>query len=104
MRSDFEKLVIARKYIAALEQENEALRKEIEEQHLAQKDLENSLKEERDRKEKMSPEEKLKIKSDLYVQQMKDSVKNLHKKLKQASEERDRLKEQVIRLKREQDQ
>ena len=58
-----------------------------------------ALKNEQERKEKMTAAEKLEIKSGLYVQQMRDTINNLKVKLKSATEENKRLVEQAIRLK-----
>lgn len=99
MKSDFEKLVIARRYIDMLQKENELLKKEVEAGHKLTLDTRKALKDEQDRKEKMTPDEKLKIKSDLYVQQMKDTINNLKAKLKTATDDNKKLIEQVIRLK-----
>ena len=99
MKSDFEKLVVARKYIEVLERENELLKKEVESHHKMLKEAEQQVVEERNRKEKLSSEEKLKIKSDLYVQQMKDTINNLKRKLNAATEENKRLVDQLVRMK-----
>ena len=102
VKTDFEKLVVARKYIAALEQENGLLKKEVESQFKALKEAERAVMTERDRKEKLTPEEKMKIKSDLYVQQMKDTINNLKTKLKNTTEENKRLVDQLVKLKADQ--
>lgn len=102
MRSDFEKLVIARRYISVLEQENELLKKEIETQFKALKETEKAIVTERGRKEKLTADEKFRIKSDLYVQQMKETINNLKKKLKTTTEENKRLIDQLVRLKSDQ--
>ena len=81
MKSDFEKLVIARRYIEMLQKENELLKREVESEHKLTLDAHKALKDEQDRKEKMTPDEKLKIKSGLYVQQMRDTINNLKAKL-----------------------
>lgn len=99
MRSDFEKLVIARRYIEMLEQEISLLKKEVETLHKSKLEAEQAVRDEKARKEKMTPEEKLHIKSDLYVQQMRDTINNLKVKLKSATDENKKLLEQVIRLK-----
>ena len=99
MKSDFEKLVLARKYIEVLKQENELLKKEIEAKHQEVKDAERAVYEEKERKEKMTPQEKLEIKSGLYVQQMRDTINNLKTKLKAATEENKKLLDQVIKMK-----
>ncbi|GAB5526402.1 MAG: hypothetical protein Roseis2KO_42740 [Roseivirga sp.] len=101
MKSDFEKLVIARRYIDMLQKENELLRKEVEAEHERTLEARKALREEQDRKEKMTSAEKLEIKSSLYVQQMRDTIKNLKTKLKSTSEENKKLVDQVIRLKSE---
>ena len=102
VKTDFEKLVVARKYIEALEQENGLLKKEVESQFKALKEAERAVMAERDRKEKLTPEEKMKIKSDLYVQQMKDTINNLKTKLKSTTEENKRLVDQLVKLKADQ--
>lgn len=99
MKSDFEKLVIARRYIEMLQKENELLKREVESGHKLTQDARKALKDEQNRKEKMTSEEKLKIKSDLYVQQMRDTINNLKAKLKAATDDNKKLIEQVIRLK-----
>ena len=99
VKSDFEKLVVARKYIEVLEKENALLKKEVESQHQMLKETEKRVVEERRRKEKLSSEEKLRIKSDLYVQQMKDTINNLKRKLKATTEENKRLVDQLVRMK-----
>ncbi|MCE7993135.1 MAG: hypothetical protein HEP71_14205 [Roseivirga sp.] len=99
MKSDFEKLVIARRYIEMLQKENELLKKEVESEHQLTLDARKALKDEQGRKEKMTPDEKLKIKGDLYVQQMRDTINNLRTKLKTATDDNKKLIEQVIRLK-----
>jgi predicted RNase H-like nuclease (RuvC/YqgF family) len=99
VKSDFEKLVIARRYIEVLEKENELLKKEVESEHRLVEEANKAVKEELMRKEKMSPEEKLRIKSDLYVQQMRDTITNLKTKLKATTAENKKLVEQLIRLK-----
>ncbi len=101
MKSDFEKLVIARRYIDMLQKENELLRKEVEAEHERTLEAMEALKEERDRKEKMTSAEKLEIKSSLYVQQMRETINNLKSKLKTTSVENKKLVDQVIRLKSE---
>lgn len=101
MKSDFEKLVIARRYIEMLQKENELLRKEVEAEHERTSEAREALRQEQERKEKMTPAEKLEIKSSLYVQQMRDTINNLKTKLKTASEENRKLVDQVIRLKSE---
>lgn len=101
MKSDFEKLVIARRYIDILEKENELLKTAVESEHRLTLEARHALKEERERKEKMTSAEKLEIKSGLYVQQMRDSINNLKTKLKSATEDNKKLVEQVIRLKSE---
>ena len=99
MKSDFEKLVIARKYIAVLEQELEGLKQKVEDQHRENLRLQEDLAKEKARKEKMTPEERLKIKSDLRAQQMNQTVKNLKTKLDKSLKETEQLRAQVIRLK-----
>lgn len=99
MKSDFEKLVIARRYIDILEKENELLKQEVESEHQRVKNTQLALKEEVDRKEKLTAAEKFEIKSGLYVQQMKESINNLKVKLKASTAENKKLVEQVIRLK-----
>lgn len=99
MKSDFEKLVVARRYIDILEKENELLKREVESEHKLTLEVRHALKEEQERKEKMTSAEKLEIKSGLYVQQMRDSINNLRTKLKSATEDNKKLVEQVIRLK-----
>lgn len=99
MKSDFEKLVIARRYIEMLQKENELLKKEVESEHKLVLEARQALKNEQERKEKMTAAEKLEIKSGLYVQQMRDTINNLKVKLKSATEENKRLVEQAIRLK-----
>lgn len=99
MKSDFEKLVVARRYIEVLEKENELLKKEVESEHRLAEEAKKAVKDELMRKEKMSPDEKLRIKSDLYVQQMRDTITNLKTKLKAATSENKKLVEQLIRLK-----
>ena len=99
MKTDFEKLVLARKYIEVLKQENELLKKEIETKHREVKAAERAVQEEKDRKEKMTPEEKKEIKSGLYVQQMRETIANLKAKLKAANDENKKLLEQVIKMK-----
>lgn len=99
MKSDFEKLVIARRYIEMLQKENELLKQEVESEHQLLLEARQALKNEQERKAKMTPAEKLEIKSGLYVQQMRDTINNLKAKLKNATEENKRLVEQAIRLK-----
>lgn len=99
MKSDFEKLVIARRYIEMLQKENELLKKEVESEHKLVLEARQALKNEQERKEKMTAAEKLEIKSGLYVQQMRDTINNLKVKLKSTTEENKRLVEQAIRLK-----
>lgn len=103
MKSDFEKLVIARRYIEMLQKENELLKKAVESEHMLILEARQALKDEQDRKEKMTPEEKLEIKSGLYVQQMRDTIKNLKTKVKSTSAENKKLMGQVIRLKSRED-
>ena len=101
MKSDFEKLVVAQKYVEALKKEvgqlKEALQKEREEKRRLEEDLEA----EKERKEKMTPEERYRIKSELRAQQMDQTVKNLKTKLDKAQKESEQLRAQVIRMKRE---
>lgn len=84
-----------------LQKENELLKKEVEAEHELMNEARRALKEEQDRKEKMTPAEKLEIKSSLYVQQMRDTIKNLKARLKSTSEENKKLVDQLIRLKSE---
>ena len=92
-------MVLARKYIEALKQENELLKKEVETKHQEVKQAERAVIEEQQRKEKLTPEEKFEIKSGLYVQQMRDTISNLKTKLKAATEENKKLLDQVIKMK-----
>ena len=96
IKTDFEKLVVARKYVNALKQENKLLRKEVVAQFKAAKAIEKVLKTERDFREKMSPSEKRKIKSDLYVQELKNTIKALQAKLKVDRRRRDVLCSETI--------
>ncbi len=82
-----------------LQKENELLKKEVESEHKLVLEARQALKNEQERKEKMTAAEKLEIKSGLYVQQMRDTINNLKVKLKSATEENKRLVEQAIRLK-----
>ncbi len=82
-----------------LQKENELLKKEVESEHRLVQEARQALKNEQERKEKMTAAEKLEIKSGLYVQQMRDTINNLKVKLKSATEENKRLVEQAIRLK-----
>lgn len=99
MRSDFEKLVIARRYIEMLEKERDLLKSEVELVYKQVKEAERALQAEKDRKEKMTAKEKLQVKSDLYVQQMRKTIENLRTKLKAATDENKKLVDQLIRLK-----
>jgi predicted RNase H-like nuclease (RuvC/YqgF family) len=99
VKSDFEKLVIARRYIEILEKENELLKLEVEAEHKRVGEAKKALREEIDRKEKLTAAEKFEIKSGLYVKQMKESIHNLKTKLKAATEENKKLVQQVIKLK-----
>lgn len=96
MKTDFEKLVVARKYIAALEQENKLLKKEVVTQFEAAKAAENALEKERNFREKMSPAEKRKIKADIYVQELKNTINALQAKLKVDRRRRDVLCSETI--------
>lgn len=82
-----------------LQKENELLKKEVESEHKLVLEARQALKNEQERKEKMTAAEKLEIKSGLYVHQMRDTINNLKVKLKSATEENKRLVEQAIRLK-----
>ncbi len=82
-----------------LQKENELLKKEVESEHKLVLEARQALKNEQERKEKMTAAEKLEIKSGLYVQQMRDTINNLKVKLKSTTEENKRLVEQAIRLK-----
>lgn len=96
MKTDFEKLVVARKYIAALEQENKLLKKEVVTQFEAAKAAENALEKARNLREKMSPSQKRKIKEDFYVQELKNTVKALQAKLKVDRRRKDVLCSETI--------
>ena len=101
MKTDFEKLVVARKYIAALEQENKLLKKEVVTQFKAAKASENALEKERNFREKMSSSEKRKIKADLHVQRLKDIIRRLQAELEATHKEKKKLVSQLIRMKAE---
>ena len=92
MKTDFEKLVVARKYVTALEQENKRLKKEVVMQFKAAKAVEKALEKER------------KIKSDLYVQELKNTIKALRAKLEAAINQNSKLVYQLIRIKAEEEQ
>lgn len=99
MKSDFEKLVIAMKHIEALEKEIDLLRKEVEYQFGETRKLEIELKAERDKKEKLKPEEKLKIKSDLYVQQQANAINSLRTKLKDCQGKYEKAHSELVQAK-----
>ena len=101
MKTDFEKLVVARKYITALEQENKLLKKEVVTQFKAAKAAENALKRERNFREKMSPSQKRKIKADFHVQELKNTIKDLQAKLEVATKVNNERISQLIRMKAE---
>ena len=92
MKTDFEKLVVARKYVTALEQENKRLKKEVVMQFKAAKAVEKALEKER------------KIKSDLYVQELKNTIKALRAKLEAAINQNSKLVYQLIMIKAEAEQ
>ena len=104
MKTDFEKLVVARKYVTALERENKLLKKEVVAQFKAVKAIEKVLKTERDFREKMSPSEKRQIKSDLYVQQLEDTIDDLKARLEAAIKANNEMVSQLIRMKAEEGQ
>lgn len=99
MKSDFEQLVVAKNYIAALEKENEALKAEVENQFRMRRKLEISLKAEKDRKEKMTPKEKIQVKTDLYVQQQKGAIESLKKKFAESHKLVEQLRAELIKTK-----
>jgi len=99
MKSDFEKLVIAQKYIEAIEKENAALKAEVENQFRMRRKLEISLKIEKNRKEKMTPKEKLQVKTDLYVQQQKGVIDSLKRKLEESQKLVEQQRAALIRTK-----
>lgn len=101
MKTDFEKLVVARKYVTALEQENKLLKKEVVTQFEAAKASENALEKERNFREKMSSSEKRKIKADLHVQRLKDIIRRLQAELEATHKEKKQLVSQLIRMKAE---
>ena len=101
MKTDFEKLVVARKYIAALEQENKLLKKEVVEQFKVAKAAKRASERDLYFRQKMSPAEKLKIKSDVYVRQLKATIHDLQAKLEAATKENKQLVGQLIRVKAE---
>jgi polyhydroxyalkanoate synthesis regulator phasin len=98
-RSDYERLVLAKKYIEALEGEIEALKEEVQKQYQLRTKAEIERKIEVNRKEKMTPEEKLQIKSDLYVQQQKESVDSLRRKLKECNAKYEKSQGELIQVK-----
>ena len=101
MKTDFEKLVVARKYIAALEQENKLLKKEVVEQFKVAKAAKRASERDIYFRQKMSPAEKLKIKSDVYVRQLKATIHDLKAKLEAATNQNSKMVSQLIRMKAE---
>ena len=101
MKTDFEKLVVARKYVTALERENKLLKKEVVTQFKAAKAAEKALEKARKIKKKMSSAEKRKIKSDIYVQQLEETINDLQAKLEVATKVNNERISQLIRMKAE---
>ena len=99
MKSDFEQLVVAKNYIAALEKENEALKAEVGNQFKMRKKLEAALKAEKEIKEKMTPKEKIQIKMDLYVRQQKESLESCSNKLRDCRKLTEQLRTELIKTK-----
>tara|TARA_R110002072_G_scaffold147698_4_gene294992 strand:+ start:2326 stop:2646 length:321 start_codon:yes stop_codon:yes gene_type:complete len=99
MKSDFEQLIVAKNYIAALEKENKALKAEVENQFKMRKKLEASLKAEKEIKEKMTPKEKIQIKADLYVRQQKESIESCANKLRDCRKLTEQLRAELIKAK-----
>lgn len=99
MKSDFEKLIIAQKYIAILENEKEELRAEVEKIFLKKRKAEIELRIEQNRKEKLTKGEKNIIKADLFVQRQEAALKNCRGKLKRWEDERNTLVMQIVKLK-----
>jgi hypothetical protein len=98
-RSDYEKLVLAKKYIETLEDEIEGLKEEVQKQYRLRTKAEIELKIEVNKKEKMTPDEKLQIKSDLYVQQQKESIDSLRSKLKDCNAKHEKSQAELIQVK-----
>lgn len=99
MRSDFEKLEIAKRHIQLLEKEIEVLKAEVQNQFKQRKKAELELKIEINKKDKLTAEEKLKIKSDLYIQQQNDSIKSLRSKLKDYKGKYEKAHSELVQVK-----
>ena len=99
MRSDYERLVMAKKLIEIKDLEIEALKEEVQKQFRLRTKAEIELKIERNKKEKMTPEEKQKIKSELYVQQQNDAIKNARAKLKECETKYEKVHKELVQVK-----
>uniref|UniRef100_UPI00404847FF hypothetical protein n=1 Tax=Roseivirga sp. TaxID=1964215 RepID=UPI00404847FF len=98
-RSDYERLVLAKKYIETLEDEIAALKEEVQRQHQLKTKAEIERKIELNRKEKMTHDEKVQIKSELMVQQLKASNEALRKELKEYKSKYEKSHAELIQVK-----
>jgi len=99
MKSDFEKLIVAQKYIAILEKEKEKLKAEVEELFLEKRKAEIELNIEKNRKEKLTKGERKTIKTDDFVQRQEAALNNCRTKLKGWEHERNSLVMKIVNLK-----
>jgi len=99
MKSDFEKLVIAQKYIEAIEKENAVLKAEVESQFRIRRKLEASLKAEKKLTEKLTPKEKVQVKTDLYVQQQNGVIESLKLKFTESQKLVEQQRAELIKSK-----
>ncbi|MFY0592718.1 hypothetical protein [Roseivirga sp.] len=87
MSTDFEKLIVAKKYINALKDEIGHLKGDIAERNAKIKALQFEL----TQKKKLSPTEKLELRTNEEIERLSKRNKKLTADLKQSKADRDRL-------------